>query len=155
MEVKKLVAYFSATGNTKGVSLKLGQMMKADTYEIKPKKKYTEADLNWTNKKSRSSIEMGDPKSRVELSDKSANISNYDTIYLGFPIWWGVAPHIINTFLESYDFKGKTIVIFATSGGSGIGKCAENLKDSANGATIKIGGLVNSDLVLKKIMEIQ
>ena len=155
MEVKKLVAYFSATGNTKGVSLKLGQMMKADTYEIKPKKKYTEADLNWTNKKSRSSIEMGDPKSRVELSDKSANISNYDTIYLGFPIWWGVAPHIINTFLESYDFKGKTIVIFATSGGSGIGKCAENFKDSANGATIKIGGLVNSDLVLKKIMEIQ
>ena len=98
---------------------------------------------------------MGDPKSRVELSDKSANISNYDTIYLGFPIWWGVAPHIINTFLESYDFKGKTIVIFATSGGSGIGKCAENLKDSANGATIKIGGLVNSDLVLKKIKEIQ
>ena len=89
MEVKKLVAYFSATGKTKGVSLKLGQMMKADTYEIKPKKKYTEADLNWTNKKSRSSIEMGDPKSRVELSDKSANISNYDTIYLGFPIWWG------------------------------------------------------------------
>ena len=154
MEVKKLVAYFSATGKTKGVSLKLGQMMKADTYEIKPKEKYTEADLNWTNKKSRSSIEMGDPKSRVELSDKSANISYYDTIYLVFPIWWG-SLLISLIFLESYDFKGKTIVIFATSGGSGIGKCAENLKDSANGATIKIGGLVNSDLVLKKIMEIQ
>ena len=110
MEVKKLVAYFSATGKTKGVSLKLGQMMKADTYEIKPKEKYTEADLNWTNKKSRSSIEMGDPKSRVELSDKSANISYYDTIYLGFPIWWGSLLISLILFLKVMILKEKLLL---------------------------------------------
>lgn len=155
MEGKKLVAYFSATGTTKGVSLKLAELLKADTYEIKPKVKYTEADLNWTNKKSRSSVEMGDPKSRVELSDKNADISKYNIIYIGFPIWWGIAPHIINTFLEAYDFNGKTIIIFATSGGSGIGKSADKLKDSAKGAVIKEGGLVNSEQVLKKIVAIK
>ena len=155
MEGKKLIAYFSCTGKTKTVSEKLSKLLNSDIYEIIPKVKYTDSDLNWHNKKSRSSIEMADPKSRVELKDTNLNINDYNIIYLGFPIWWGVAPHIINTFLESYDFNNKIIVVFATSGGSGMGKSIEKLKDSAKNAIFKQGGLVNSDSVLKKIAEIK
>lgn len=142
---KKLVAYFSASGVTAKVAEKLAKETNADIYEIKPAVPYTKADLNWMDKTSRSSIEMSDHNSRPEIADKNADISKYDTIYLGFPIWWYIAPTIINTFLESYDFSGKKIILFATSGGSGFGKTLINLKSSAVGAEI-IEGEVNPTL---------
>lgn len=128
---KNLVAYFSPTGTTREVAELIVELTGADSYEIIPKVKYTSADLDWNNKNSRSSAEMLDKNSRPELADKNAKISSYDVIYLGFPIWWYVAPHIINSFLESYDFAGKTIVTFATSGGSGFGDTLSHLKHSA------------------------
>ena len=142
---KKLVAYFSASGITAGVAEKLAKEANADIYEIKPAVPYTKADLNWQDKNSRSSIEMSDHNSRPEIADKNADISKYDTIYLGFPIWWYIAPTIINTFLESYDFSGKKIILFATSGGSGFGKTLINLKSSTVDAEI-IEGKVNPTL---------
>ena len=139
---KKLVAYFSASGNTAGTAKALAKAANADLYEIKPEIPYTNADLNWQDKQSRSSIEMRDHNSRPAIADKNANIAEYDTIYVGFPVWWYIAPTIINTFLESYDFSGKKIILFATSGGSGFGKAVENLQPSAKNATI-IEGKVN------------
>ncbi len=126
--MKKLVAYFSASGITKGVAQKLAKAADADLFEIRPSVPYTRADLDWTNKKSRSSVEMNNPDSRPEIAETLGNMDEYDTVFLGFPIWWYVAPTIINTFLESYDFSGKTVIPFATSGGSGFGKTAEVLK---------------------------
>lgn len=140
---KKLVAYFSASGTTAAVAKALAEAAEADLYEIKPQTPYTRADLNWQNKKSRSSVEMNDKAFRPPLADRDAHIENYDTIFLGFPIWWYAAPTIINTFLESYDFSGKTIVLFATSGGSGLGKTAGDLKASAPEAIIREGTLMN------------
>ncbi len=140
---KKLVAYFSAGGTTAAVAKTLSEAAEADLYEIKPQTPYTRADLDWMNKKSRSSVEMNDKSFRPSLADKNAHIEDYDTIFLGFPIWWYVAPTIINTFLESYDFTGRTIILFATSGGSGFGKTAADLKDSAAGAVIRDGKLLN------------
>ena len=139
---KKLVAYFSASGNTASLAKELADAAGADLYEIRPATPYTSADLNWQDKQSRSSVEMSDHNSRPATADKNANISDYDTIYVGFPVWWYIAPTIINTFLESYDFTGKKIVLFATSGGSGFGKAVENLKPSAPGAEI-VEGKVN------------
>ncbi|MBP3798468.1 MAG: NAD(P)H-dependent oxidoreductase [Ruminococcus sp.] len=139
---KKLVAYFSASGNTAKLAKKLAEAAGADLYEIRPAKAYTSADLNWQDKQSRSSIEMSDHNSRPELADKSADMSSYDTVYVGFPVWWYIAPTIINTFLESCDFSGKRIILFATSGGSGFGKAVQNLKVSAPDAEI-IEGKVN------------
>ena len=139
---KKLVAYFSASGNTAKLAKKLAEAAGADLYEIRPAKAYTSADLNWQDKQSRSSIEMSDHNSRPELADKSADMSAYDTVYVGFPVWWYIAPTIINTFLESCDFSGKRIILFATSGGSGFGKAVQNLKVSAPDAEI-IEGKVN------------
>lgn len=153
---KTLVAYFSASGNTKRKAEMIAEGLGADLYEIKPKIPYTRDDLNWMNKNSRSSVEMNDKKFRPELADKDANIGAYDTIILGFPIWWYVAPTIINTFLESYDFTGKRIVLFATSGGSSFGNTVRELKPSAPGAEIVEGKLVNSKLtasVIKRIFE--
>ena len=138
---KKLVAYFSASGVTGNVADKLAQAVNADIYEIKPKIKYTSADLNWNNKNSRSSVEMKDKSSRPEIADNNAKINDYDVIFLGFPIWWYVAPTIINTFLESYDFSAKTIILFATSGGSGFGNAVNELKVSAPNANIREGKL--------------
>ena len=141
---KKLVAYFSASGVTRGVAKELAEVIGADLYEIKPETPYTEADLNWQNEKSRSSIEMKDKSSRPAVADKNANIAAYDVVFVGFPIWWYVAPTIINTFLESYDFAEKTIVPFATSGSSGIGETVANLKGSvAVSATIADGKILN------------
>lgn len=140
---KTLVAYFSASGTTAKAAKNLAEAAGADLYEIKPAVPYTRADLNWMDKKSRSSTEMNDKSSRPALADKDANISDYDTILLGFPIWWYVAPTIINTFLESYDFAGKKIVLFATSGGSGFGKTVQILVPSCPGAVIKEGKLLN------------
>lgn len=139
---KTLVTYFSASGNTARLAKKLAEAAGADLYEIKPAVPYTSADLNWQNKQSRSSIEMSDHSSRPELADTNANIAGYDTIYVGFPVWWYIAPTIINSFLESYDFSGKKIILFATSGGSGFGKAVQNLKPSAPNADI-IEGRVN------------
>ena len=140
--MKKLVAYFSASGNTADTARKLAEKAGADIYEIRPETAYTKADLNWQDKTSRSSIEMSDKSSRPAIADRNADIAAYDTVYLGFPIWWYVAPTIINTFLESYDFSGKKIVLFATSGGSGFGRTAEELDRSAPSALI-IEGCVN------------
>ena len=132
----KLVAYFSATGKTAKVAEKLAAGTRADLYEIKPEVKYTKADLNWMNKKSRSSVEMNDKSIRPAIITGDVNVSDYDTIYLGFPIWWYVAPTVINTFLEAYDFTGKKIVLFATSGGSGFGSTVAELQPSAPNAEI-------------------
>ena len=140
---KKLVAYFSASGTTAAVAKTLSEAAGANLYEIKPQTPYTRADLNWQDKKSRSSVEMNDKSFRPPLADRDAHIEDYDTIFLGFPIWWYTAPTIINTFLESYDFSGKTIILFATSGGSGFGKTAADLKVSAKGAVIRDGKLLN------------
>ena len=140
---KKLVAYFSVSGTTTAAAKTLSEAAEAGLYEIKPQTPYTRADLNWQDKKSRSSVEMNDRSSRPPLADKNAYVEDYDTIFLGFPIWWYTAPTIINTFLESYDFTGKTIILFATSGGSGFGKTAADLKDSAPGAVIRDGKLLN------------
>jgi len=145
MAAKKLVAYFSASGVTAGVAKKLAQAVEAELYEIRPAVPYTNADLDWTNKRSRSSVEMNDLSSRPELADKNADIAGYDTVFLGFPIWWGVAPTVVNTFLESYDFSGKKIILFATSGGSGFGRTADVLKPSVSAqAEIVTGKLLNS-----------
>lgn len=138
-----LVAYFSASGTTARAAKTLARAAGADLYEIKPAVPYTQADLNWMDKNSRSSLEMKDPASRPELADKDADIASYDRILLGFPIWWYVAPMIINTFLESYDFTGKEIILFATSGGSGFGKTVQSLAPSCPGAKIREGRMLN------------
>ena len=141
---KKLVAYFSASGVTAKVADMLADAVGADIYEIRPEVPYTKADLNWMDKKSRSTIEMNDRTSRPAIADKNAKVEQYDTIFLGFPIWWYRAPSIINTFLESYNFSGKKIILFATSGGSKFGKTVEELKVSVP-ATCEIieGKLLN------------
>lgn len=141
---KKLVAFFSASGVTGNVAKVLAEAADADLYEITPKVPYTTADLNWQDKSSRSSVEMSDKSSRPEITDTDAKVENYDVVFVGFPIWWYVAPTIINTFLEKYDFSGKTIILFATSGSSGFGKTVENLKGSVSDiAVIKEGKLLN------------
>lgn len=140
---KTLVAYFSASGVTKKTAEKLAAAAKADIYEIKPAVPYTKADLNWMDKKSRSSVEMGDKSFRPEIVKDDLVLTQYDTVLIGFPIWWYVAPTIINTFLESYDFSDKKIVLFATSGGSGFGNTVAELKPSAPGAEIVEGKLLN------------
>ena len=142
----KLVAYFSASGVTASVAKKLAEASGAELYEIKPAVKYTSADLNWQNSNSRSSVEMKDKKSRPELADKNAKLEGVDVVFLGFPIWWYVAPTIINTFLEAYDFSGKKIILFATSGGSGFGKAVDGLKPSAPNAEIREGKLFRSSV---------
>ncbi len=139
---KTLVAYFSASGTTARVAKELAQAAGADLYEIKPAVPYTKHDLNWMDKKSRSSVEMSDKSSRPAIADSNAKISHYNTIFLGFPIWWYVAPTIVNSFLESYDFSGKRIILFATSGGSGFGKTAAGLKDSVAADTAIVEGKI-------------
>ena len=141
---KKLVAYFSASGITAKVAEDLANAIGADIFEIRPEVPYTKADLNWMDKKSRSTIEMSDPTSRPAIAAKRDNMDEYDTIFVGFPIWWYVAPTIINTFLESYDLKGKTIIPFATSGGSDMGKTNEKLAPSCPGAKLLHGKVFNS-----------
>lgn len=140
---RKLVAYFSASGVTAKAAKTLAESARADLYEIKPKTPYTEADLDWTDASSRSTKEMKGQFPYPELADKDAEIYNYDVIFVGFPIWWYVAPTIINTFLESYDFSGKTVVLFATSQVSGFGKTRDNLQESISAdAKLVEGGMV-------------
>lgn len=144
---KKLVAYFSASGVTARAAHSLAEAIEADVFEIQPKQPYTKADLDWMNKKSRSSVEMSNPSLRPEIANRVENMDSYDVIFVGFPIWWYVAPTIINTFLEQYDFSGKTIVLFATSGGSGFGKTVQNLKNSVSDTTVlKEGKILNGRL---------
>ena len=131
---KTLVTWFSASGVTSGAAHALADALNADLYEIAPKVPYTDADLDWRNAKSRSSIEMKDKSSRPEIADTPVCIADYDTILLGFPIWWYVAPTIVNTFLEKHDFSGKRIILFATSGGSDFGKTLDGLKVSVSGS---------------------
>lgn len=127
MAGKILVAVFSASGVTKNVGEEIARIAGADFFEIVPKEIYTDDDLNWMNKQSRSSVEMNDPSARPEIADTVSDMASYDKVIIGFPIWWGVAPRIIETFLESYDFSGKTIIPFCTSGGSGVGRSDEEL----------------------------
>ena len=136
---QKLVAYFSPSGHTAALAEKLAAAASAAICEIKRATPYTADDLNWHNKQSRSSVEMRDRSSRPAIAPFAADLMAYDTVYIGFPIWWYIAPTIINTFLESADFSGKRIILFATSGGSGFGKAAENLQPSAPGAKIIVG----------------
>ena len=141
--MKKLVAYFSASGVTKSTAETLAKEIGADLFEIEPKEAYTKADLDWTNSSSRSTVEMKNKSFRPEMVKKTLDLSEYDTIFVGFPIWWYVAPTIINTFGESYNFSGKTIVPFATSGGSGMGKTTEELIPSFKDAKVVEGKVVN------------
>ena len=147
----KLVAYFSASGVTAKVAETLAEAIGADIFEIEPKVPYTEVDLNWMDKKARSTIEMNDPDSRPEIAVKRDNMKDYDTIFVGFPIWWYVAPTIINTFLESYDLTGKMIIPFATSGGSGMGKTNARLAPSCKGTKLLDGKVFKSNAGHKEL----
>ena len=142
MENKTLVAYFSASGVTAKAAFSLAEACGGDLYEIKPAVPYTSKDLNWQDQRSRSSVEMKDPSARPELADGNLDLTAYDRIFLGFPIWWYTAPRIIQTFLESRDFTGKTIILFATSGGSGLGRTAKDLAPSCPGAVIREGQIL-------------
>ena len=153
---KKLVTFFSASGSTRKLANNLAEVAGADLYEIKPATPYTSKDLNWNDKTARSTVEMNDLTSRPALADKDAKISDAEIIFLGFPIWWYVAPHIINSFLESYDFSGKTIVLFATSGGSGFGETVKRLQPSAPNAKFIQGQVFRSSTdknTLKKFVD--
>lgn len=138
-----LVAYFSATGTTRRAAERLAEALGADSYEIVPASPYTAADLRWTDKQSRSSKEAGDEAARPALADKKADIAGHTVIFLGFPIWWYTAPKIIRTFLESYDFSGKTVVLFGTSGGSSLGGTRRDLAPSCPGAVLKDGKILS------------
>lgn len=141
---KKLVAYFSASGVTAKIAKLLAEVSGADIYEIKPEVPYTKADLNWMDKNARSTVEMHDISSRPTIAENPINMDEYDTVFVGFPIWWYIAPTIINTFLESYDFSGKTIIPFATSGGSGFGETVAKLKTSVSDTVVwKEGKILN------------
>lgn len=146
MSKKMLVAYFSASGVTAKAAWKLSEAAGADLYEIKPEVPYSREDLDWTDKKSRSSVEMNDPASRPAIAGKMDDMDQYEVVFIGFPIWWYVAPTIINSFLERYDFSGKTIVPFATSGGSGMGNTNKRLAPSCPGAVLLEGKMLNGSL---------
>ena len=151
---KKLVAYFSASGVTAKVAEMLADAVGADIHEIRPKVPYTKADLNWMDQNSRSSVEMRNKAFRPEIAENHIQMDDYDVVFLGFPIWWYVAPTIINTFLESHDFSGKKIILFATSGGSKFGKTVEELKVSASADTeITEGRLLNGEQSIAAIKE--
>lgn len=143
MNRKTLVAYFSASGVTARTAKEIADAVHADLYEIRPAQPYTSADLDWMDKKSRSTLEMKDPTARPEIAGKAANMEAYDVVFVGFPIWWYTAPRIIQTFLESYDLHGKTVIPFATSGGSGLGDTAKALQASCPGAKVLEGRLLN------------
>ncbi len=152
-EHKILVAYFSATGTTKGVAEHIANGLNADIYEIVPEEAYTDADLDYNDNNSRTTIEMNDPDARPAISGSVENMEQYDIIFVGYPIWWGEAPRIVSTFMESYDFSGKTIVPFCTSGGSGIGSSASNLERLTSGATWLDGRRLNGSNSQDTVME--
>lgn len=143
MSKKTLIVYFSASGVTARTAKEMADAVHADLYEIQPLRPYTSADLDWMDKNSRSTVEMNDPGSRPAIAEPVKNIEQYDTILIGFPIWWYVEPRIVDTFLESYDFSGKTLIPFATSGGSGIGRAEKSLKEYCLKGNWKKGQLLN------------
>ena len=151
---KTLTAYFSASGKTAKVAQRLAEGIGAELYEIRPAVPYSKADLNWMNRKSRSSVEMNDKSIRPAIITGDADISDYDTIFLGFPIWWYVAPTVINSFLEAYDFSLKKLVLFATSGSSGFGSTAAELRPSAPGAEIVEGAVLSGLITERKLDEL-
>ena len=148
-----MVAYFSATGTTEGVAENIAAGLNADLYEIVPQEPYTDADLNYNDDDSRSTIEMNDPDARPAISGSVENMEQYDIVFIGYPIWWGEAPRIISTFVESYDFSGKTIVPFCTSGGSGIGSSAEDLEELTSGAEWLSGSRLRGSDSQEDVME--
>lgn len=150
---RKLVAFFSASGVTAKVAEVLADTIGADLFAIEPEVPYTKADLDWMDKTSRSTLEMKDPASRPAIARKRDNMDDYDTVFVGFPIWWYVAPTIINTFLESYDMTGKIIIPFATSGGSGMGKTNEKLLPSCKGAKLMEGKVLKANASVDEIAE--
>lgn len=151
---KVLVAYFSASGVTAKVAEKIRRAFGADIYEIRPETAYTSADLDWRDRNSRSSVEMQDTSSRPALKDRDAEVEKYDKLFIGFPIWWYREPSIIDTFLEAYDFNGKTVIPFATSGSSGMGQTAERIRSIIPGADVKDGKRVRADVTEAEIREI-
>lgn len=153
--MKKLVAYFSASGVTRAAAKRVAAAAGADLFEIKPAEPYTRADLDWTNKNSRSSVEMNSKSARPAIAEKLPDMADYDTVFIGFPIWWYVAPRIIETFLEGCDCAGKKIVPFATSGGSGMGRAVEELKRLAPEADWKNGRMLNgcSEREIRSLIE--
>ena len=140
---KALVAYFSVSGTTERVAERLAQAIGADLFEIEPEVPYTSADIDWRNKRSRSSIEMGDPTCRPVIASEIAGMDGYDVVFVGFPIWWYVEPRIVDTFLEACDLAGKTVVPFATSGGSGVGRASAHIRSVVPDARVTGGGLLN------------
>lgn len=149
--MKFLVAYFSASGVTKAAAQQLAEVVGGDLHEIQPEQPYTDADLDWRDKQSRSSVEMQDKNSRPAITGKLQNMQEYDVVFVGFPIWWYTCPTIVNTFMESYDFKGKTVIPFATSGGSTIKKACADLKATYPDVNWKEGKLLNA--ISKKELE--
>lgn len=148
----KLIAYFSVTGNTAALAMRLAEAAGADLYEIEPEIPYViPNDLNWSDKTSRTTLEMTNLDSRPAIKETDAKIENYDTVFVGFPIWWWIAPTIINTFLEKYDFTGKKVILFATSGGSGFGKAIENLQKSCPGTQIIEGEVFKTDISFEEL----
>ncbi len=150
---KVLVVYFSATGTTEGVAEHIANGLNADIYEIIPEEPYTDADLNYKDNNSRSTIEMNAPTSRPAISGSVENMEQYDIVFIGYPIWWGEAPRIVSTFVESYDFSGKTVVPFCTSGGSGVGSSAANLEQLTSDATWMEGRRLNGSDSRETVME--
>lgn len=148
---KVLVAYFSASGVTKKVAEKLTEAVKGDIFEIKPEVPYTDADLDWENNKSRSSIEMNDTSSRPKITEKVNDMNKYDVIFVGFPVWWYRQPSIIDTFIESYDFSGKIIVPFATSGGSPIGESGKIMQHLVPNAKVFVGKKFSSSVAVDEL----
>lgn len=146
-----LVAYFSATGNTAEVAKKLASVINADLFEIVPEQPYTSEDLNWKNDKSRSSIEMGDRSSRPAIASKITDISQYKIVFIGSPIWWGREPSIMDSFIESYDFTGKTVIPFVTSGSSGIGDYGANMQSLAPNAKVLTGKRFTTDVTAEEL----
>ena len=155
MGKKSLVAYFSASGVTAKAAEKIAAAAGADLYEIQPEEPYTPADLNWTDKKSRSTVEMDDPKCRPAIAEAVEDMEQYDTVWIGFPVWWYVEPRIVDTFLESYDFAGKKMIPFATSGGSGIQKAEKSLREHCPAADWKPGKLLNGGNIEAWVKEMQ
>lgn len=151
MSKKMLVAYFSCSGVTKKVSAALADSVGADLYEIAPREPYSAADLNWMDQKSRSTLEMNDPKARPAIAAAVPNMAEYDVVFVGFPIWWYEAPRIVQTFLESYDFSGKTVIPFATSGGSGMGKTASILEKSCPSAKVLPGKKLSASASMSEV----
>lgn len=151
--VKVLVAYFSATHTTQGVAETIAGSLNADLYEITPEQPYTAADLNYNDDKSRSTVEMNDPDARPAISGSVENMEQYDIVFIGYPIWWGEAPRILSTFVESYDFSGKTLIPFCTSGGSGVGSSASNLERLTSGAVWLSGTRLNGGATRSSVVE--